>query len=296
MYPSFNARAVGLPDLPTLETIDVAAAAGFAAVDLMIRDLARSGADLGAVRDRMAARGLIAGAFPMTMDWRGDEAAYRRDLAELPGLARAARSLGLARTGTWVMPETPRMPAPGEDPAALRAEVAAFHLERLRPIARILADHGIRLGLEVIGVATFRRGAGVPFVARLAELAPTLGPLLDEPNVGLLVDAFHLYAADEPVDAALALGAGRVVWAHVADLDPEFGGDRAAIVDAERGLPGEHGAVENRAFLARLAAAGFDGPVTAEPLARCRSLVGRPAGEVAARVKRALESCWPPAG
>ena len=192
MYASFNARAVGLPDLPTFDTIDVAGAAGFAAVDLMIRDLVRSGADLGSVRDRMAARGVLAGAFPMTMDWRGDEAAYRRDLAELPGLARAAVALGLTRTGTWVMPETPRPPGHGEDPAAVRAEVAAFHHDRLRPIARILADHGIRLGLEVIGVATFRRGVGVPFVARQADLAPTLGPLLAEPNVGLLVDAFHL--------------------------------------------------------------------------------------------------------
>ena len=296
MFTSFNARAVGLPSLPTDATIDDAADAGFAAVDLMVRDLVRSGADLGQVRDRMARRGLVAGAFPMTMDWRGDEASFRRDLAELPGLARAAAGLGLTRTGTWVMPETPRMPVPGEDPAALRAEVAAFHVARIGAIARVLADYGIRLGLEVIGVASFGRGAGVPFVNRMGEVPATLGPLLDEPNVGYLVDVFHLHAADEPTGPALAGAAGRIVWAHVADLDPGFAGTRADIVDAERGLPGEHGAVDSRDFLARLAALGFDGPVTAEPLAWCRSLVGLEPAAVARRVKAALDACWPTAG
>ena len=293
MYSSFNARAVGLPELPTEATIDVAAAAGFDAVDLMVRDLVRSGADIAAVCRRLGDRGLRAGAFPMTMDWRGDEASFRRDLGELPRLAEAAAALGLTRTGTWVMPETPTLPPPGIDPAACRAEVAAFHVDRIGTIARLLAGFGIRVGLEVIGVATFRRGLGIPFVARMADLGPNLGALRAEPNVGLLVDAFHLHAAAEPFAMALAWGVERVVWAHVADLAPGFAGDRSRIIDAERGLPGSHGAIDSRAFLAMLAEAGYDGPVTAEPLALCEALVGQTPDEVARRIKASLDACWP---
>ena len=293
MYQSFSARAVGLPNLPAETTIEIAAAAGFDAVDLMIRDLVRSGTDLSKIRDRMKEFGLRAGAFPMTMDWRGDEASFRRDLAELPQIARAAAGLGLTRTGTWVMPETPTMPPSGTDSATFRAEIAAFHGDRLGAIAKVLADHGIRLGLEVIGVSTFRRGVGVPFITRIDELDPTLKVLRDQPNIGLLVDVFHLHAAGEPFTAALAWGADRLVWAHVADLPPGFNSGREAIIDAERGLPDARGSLDCRAFLAMLDNAGFDGPVTAEPLGRCARLVGEKPIEVAHRVKRALDGCWP---
>ncbi len=295
MFQSFNARAVGLANLPAEVTIEVAADAGFDAVDLMIRDLVRSGANLPRLRDRMDELGLRGGAFPMTMDWRGDEASFRRDLAELPKLAQAAAFLGLTRTGTWVMPETPTMPPPGIDPAAFRADAAAFHVDRIGAIARILADHGVRLGLEVIGVSSFRRGVGVPFITRMSELDPALSPLWDEPNVGLLVDVFHLHAAGEPITDALAWGVDRLVWAHIADLAPGRSIEREAIIDAERGLPGENGAIDCRAFLQMLHDAGFDGPVTAEPLSLCESLMGQEPSEVARRVKSATDACRPEA-
>ncbi len=293
MYQSFNARAVGLANLPVETTIKVAAGAGFDAVDLMIRDLVRSGTDLPRLRDQMGELGLRGGAFPMTMDWRGDEASFRRDLAELPKLAKAASFLGLTRTGTWVMPETPTMPPPGADPAKFRAEVTAFHVDRIGAIARVLADHGIKLGLEVIGVSKFRRGTGVPFITRMSDLVPTLEAIWDQPNVGLLGDVFHLYAAGEPITQALGWGVDRVVWVHVADLPRGAAIDRKAIIDAERGLPGKDGTIDCRAFLRMLQEAGYDGPVTAEPLARCESLVGHEPDDVARRVKSAMDECWP---
>ena len=293
MYSSFNARAVGLVDLPASLTIEVAAAAGFAAVDLMIRDLVRSGADLDEIHARMTDRGLRAGAFPMTMNWRGDAADFERDLAKLPVFAEAAARLGFARTGTWVLPETPTMPPTGADRATHRAEVAAWHEDRIGAIARVLAPFQIRLGLEVIGVTSFRPGVGVPFVTRIGDLAATLPGLFHEPTVGLLVDVWHLYAADEPLEAALAWGADRVVWAHVAGLPANHSGDRATLIDAERGLPETPGAIDCRGFLRILHDAGFDGPVTVEPLAQCESLLSRQAAGVARQVQHALAACWP---
>ncbi len=188
------------------------------------------------------------------------------------------------------MPEMP-------DWSSDRAEVAGFHIQRLGSIARELDRHGIALGLEVIGVESFRTGRSEPFVARLAELDQDLSPIWGEsPNLGILLDAFHLYAADEVIEAGLAWGVDRVVWAHVADLPPSATPERSRIIDANRGLPGENGAVDVAGFLERLATEGYEGPVTAEPLANCQSLVGIEADEIARRVKRSLDSAWPRVG
>jgi sugar phosphate isomerase/epimerase len=295
MYPSFNARALGL-DLTATEAIELAASAGFGGVDLPVRDLVDSGGDLHAVRGRMEELGLKGGAWPLPVAWRieDDAGRFERELARLPRYAEAAARLGLERTGTWVLPETPGRPGPGVADSAYLASVAAFHVERLGAIARVLALHGIRLGLEAIGVASSRSGRGLPFVTRLAELKRHLQPLWSaEPNVGLVVDAFHLYAADDDPRPALAHAVRDVVWVHVADLPRSASPDRAAIQDQQRGLPGEHGAVDSARLLKWLAGAGYEGPVTVETMADCRTLAGLSPAEAAQRVAAALRSVWP---
>ena len=49
MFTSFNARAVGLFELSAEETVDLAAAAGYDGVDLLVRDLVRSGLEQAAI-------------------------------------------------------------------------------------------------------------------------------------------------------------------------------------------------------------------------------------------------------
>jgi sugar phosphate isomerase/epimerase len=185
------------------------------------------------------------------------------------------------------MPETPDLDTD-------RRDVAALHVRRIGAIARILDDHGIRLGLEVIGVESFRTGRGVPFVSRLSDLDRELGPIWSEaPNLGILLDAFHLHAAGEPVESGLAWGVDRIVWVHVADLPASASGDRSEIVDSDRGLPGENGSVDVKGFLRSLESEGYEGPVTVEPLVGCRSLARLEPAEIAHRVKAALDEVWP---
>ena len=287
MFASFNARAVGLAELSALKTIDLAAEAGFEGVDLLVRDLVRSGDDPRAVRRRMDDLGLRGGAFPFPFNWRGDENSFRRDLEAQGPVFEAASVLGLTTTGTWVLPELP-------GPDADRKDVAALHVRRLGAVARSLDPWGIKLGLEVIGVESFRPGLAPLFVARLADLDFEIGAIWGESkNLGILLDAFHLHAADEPIEAGLAWGIERVAWVHVADLASDGPVDRRAIVDTERGLPGENGAIDVKGFLNRLALEAYEGPVTVEPLAKCRSLAGLGPVDVAKRVKRSLDEVWP---
>lgn len=293
MFASFNARAVGLT-LSATTTLELSARAGFGGVDLMVRDLLDSGDDLYELRSRMDDLGLRGGAFPMPVQWRGDAETFARDLERLPRLAEAAAVLGLSRTGTWVMPETPERPETSAERAAHHADVARLHRERLGAIARMLDRFGIRLGLEVIGVASSRTGRGLPFVARMADLGPVLSSLRDEaPNVGIVLDGWHLYAAGESFETGLMWGLPGVVWVHVADLPAKALADPSAMIDGDRGLPGENGAIDNRGLLQRLSDVGYHGPVTAEPMPGCRTLAGREPEAIAQMVASALRSVWP---
>jgi sugar phosphate isomerase/epimerase len=230
--------------------------------------------------------GLRGGAWPLPVSWKGDAGRFARDLERLPRLAEVAATLGLTRSGTWVMPETP--------PGASLAATVDLHIARLGAIARVLADQGSRLGLEAIGVESFRTGQGELFVPRLGDLDRVLGALWDEaPNLGILLDGFHLYAAGETVEAGLAWGVERLVWVHVADLPASAGPDRRAIRDDDRGLPGENGAIDARDLLRRLAEEGYHGPVTAEPMAGCRALAGMSVSSAVRRVAEAIRSVWP---
>jgi sugar phosphate isomerase/epimerase len=292
MFPSFNARAVGL-SIAAVETIDLAADAGFGGVDLLVRDMIEEGERPDELRRRMDDLGLVGGAFPLPVSWRGDEATFRGDLARLPRLADVAALLGLRCTGTWVMPEIPRHLA-GSGPEEARLATVAFHVDRLGAIADVLGSRGIRLGLEVIGVERFRSGRSPLFATRLGDVAPILSALAStSAGVGLLLDTFHLYASGESLDEVLALGDESIAWVHVADLPANGTTDRSLIEDHDRGLPGESGAIPNREILQILQDRGYAGPVTSEPLSGCRSLRGLDPAAIAQRVGQTLHAVWP---
>jgi sugar phosphate isomerase/epimerase len=290
MYPSWNARAVGLT-LGAAETLQIAAQAGFPGVDLMVRDLVESCGDPHEVRRRMDDLGLRAGAWPLPVSWRGSAAQFRDDLSNLPRYARAAALLGLHRTGTWVMPEidpSRDFDALDDDPVT---RLVVLHLDRLGQIAAILADYGSRLGLEILGPASARTGRAAPFVYRYRHLGEQLGALKDRhQNVGVLVDSFHLFAAGEECGEVLVWGGDAVVWVHLADAAQN---DRATLMDHQRELPGETGWGDGRRLLQMLQAIGYDGPVTAEPLGQCKSLSGLNALAIARRSLTALRAVWP---
>jgi sugar phosphate isomerase/epimerase len=290
MRASFNARAAGL-EMSAATTIDVAARAGFDAVDLLVRDLLEAGEDPRRLRQQMDDLGLHGGAFPMPVTWRGDADRFAQDLAALPRLAEAAATLGLLRTGTWVMPETPAELGAG---ALALTTTRRLHVDRLGAIARVLEPFRIQLGIEVLGVASMRSGRGRPFVTRMGALEDVLGPpQAIGPNVGVVVDGWHLHAAGETVEAALCWGIERIVWVHIADLRAGAAADREAMNDQERGLPGENGAIDSHALLERLGGEGYRGPVTAEPMAGSPALEGLDGETAAHAIAAALRSVWP---
>ena len=294
MYPCWSARAVGLR-LSAEETIDLAAKAGFEGVDLMVRDLVDAEADVDGLRGRMDDMNLRGGAWVLPMNWKNDADAFEHDLGRLPIYAEAAARLGLSHTGTWVRFETDPVEdvdrLSDADRARLIDEATDWQLERLGRIARILDDHGSRLGLEIIGSQVAPTGRGVRLVGTYAELGRRFGRLAAEhSNVGVLVDAFHLFASGECPDDALPGGVESVVWVHVAAPAKL---DRSSLRDEERTLPGESGVGVCESLLATLANEGYKGPITAEPLGSCRGLEHLDPLRTAMKTRESLRRVWP---
>ena len=268
MFTSFNARAVGL-DLarPPRRSSWPPGPASTGSTSWSATS-STPGDDPAEVRARMDDLGLRGGAFPLPVAWRGDEADVPPRPRRAPRLAEAAAILGLTRTGTWVMPETP-----GRDSAA--AEVAALHVERLGEIARVLGRHGIRLGLEVIGVESFRTGTRRPVRRPAGRPRPGAGPDLGR-GARTWASCSTPSTSTRPASRSRRAGLGRRAGGlgpRRRPARPAAVDDRSQIVDADAGLPGENGAVDVRGFLrpverARLRRAGHGRAAGRVPVAR----------------------------
>ena len=312
MYTSFNARALGL-DLSARESIELAAESGFDAVDLLVRDLVNRGEQPQELRNLMDDLQVRPGAFGLPIDWRTrDHHQAKNDLERLPEYAQAATTLGLRRTGTWIFPEleTEWLEQPGphgwpEDHRPInRSQVdraVDWTVSWLLPIVRILSEAGIRLGIEWIGSASFRIGRPLTFIHslrdhRLQQLIDALNSQMPETSaqVGVLYDAFHLFAAGDLDAPERAWAEQNAVWVHVADLpDDAQKLPLQEIRDSDRGLPGDCGRIPVADFLQKLKTSGYAGPVTAEPLGTCRRLQGLSPLERALATRESLTQVWP---
>jgi sugar phosphate isomerase/epimerase len=264
MLLSFNSRALGL-DLGPIQSIQLASKSGFDAVDLLVRDLVDHGPSLHLIADALRERNLRPGAWPLPVQWRGCREVYRLDLARLPVHAQAAQNLGLHATATWVFPAWPDPPPDG---LPSHKDALGWQVDRLTPIARILTDHGIALGLEIIGIPAARQGAAFPLIHRHADL-PVLLDLFDPSLlVGYLFDSFHLAATGEDPATLLELPERYpIVWVHLAELPGELRIDLLDASDRDRLLPASRTPELTGTVLRNLARRGFVGPVTIETLA-----------------------------
>jgi sugar phosphate isomerase/epimerase len=284
MFKNLSAGAIGIRGLSLAEQIDLAAKTGFGGIDFSIREAADLVDERGIeyVRAMFDEAGVRPGQWGLPVAWRDDDQ-WQEDLQALPRLAAVGRELGCTRTATWC--------PPGSNDRDYE-ENLAWHVARYRPIAQVLADHDCRFGIEFIGPQTIRARTQYTFVYTLEgmmELAHKIGT----GNVGLLLDAWHLYTSGGSIDDLDQIAAQDVVTVHVNDAPAGLAMDE--YVDNDRRLPMETGVIDLPGFMRKLAAMAYDGPITPEPFSARVNAIEDPL-EAAQLVASYMDELWAASG
>jgi sugar phosphate isomerase/epimerase len=253
MYSALSPGCVNVRVENLSQRIAAAKNHGFAGVDIDVFEVANivdaDGAD--SITQQFEEANVIACGWGLPTDWRSSDENWKRDLAVLPRLAKAAAAIGCFRCATWVGPASNERPFD---------ENLKHHIERFKPIAEILGENGHRLGLEFIGPKTLRANAKYPFVHDMPGMLDMTSQIGD--NVGLLLDCWHLYTSHGKASDVAKLNETDVVYVHVNDAPS---GPIDELVDNVRCMPGETGVIDIAGFLAALKSIGYSGPVVPEP-------------------------------
>ncbi len=253
MYKTLSPGAIGIRGLSLADSIALAARTGFGGLDFNIAEAAQLADEIGTqgVKALFEEAGIRFGAWGLPVRWQSDD--WEADLAQLPSYAALAAALGADRTSTWCPPSS--------DQRAFDQNFN-WHVARFQPIAAALAEHGIRFGIEFIGPQTLRpphKHAFIYDMGGMLELAAALGT----GNVGLLLDAWHLYTSGGAVSDLDKISNADIVNVHVNDAPLDL--RMHEYIDNDRRLPLETGVLPLRDFMRKLAELGYDGPVTPEP-------------------------------
>lgn len=279
MFSNLSLGALGLSaDFPT--AVELATRHGFGGLDPDLAHLRGLGGDT-AIRetaDDVRGRGLQWGIAGLPINLTAPAADFATQLAALPATLSALTTAGVGAVGTWLRPMH-------DDLTYRRSWV--LHVSRIHLVAAILADAGLRLGLEYIGPKTFWSTERFPFVHSLSE-ARELIAATGATNVGLILDTYHWYTAGEDASTLAGLTDADIVSADINDAREDR--ERDEQQDLDRRLPGATGVIDLGAFMAALHGAGYTGPVKVEPF--MKSLAEQPIdevlGDVVARLNAAI--------
>jgi len=284
MFKNLSPGAIGIRNCTLAEAIELARQTGFAGIDFNIREAAALADQHGVehVRQLFSQAGVRPGQWGLPVAWN-NETQWKKDLTELPKLAELGRALGCLRTATWCPPNSSER---------AYAENFAWHVARFRPIAEVLKDYGCLLGLEFIGPQTLRPPDKHTFIYTMAgmlELAEAIGT----GNVGLLLDAWHLYTSGGRIADLDKITAEDIVTVHVNDAPT--GLTLATYIDHDRRLPMETGVIDLPGFMGKLRKLGYDGPITPEPFSQRVNAIKDPL-EAAQLTAEYMDQLWRASG
>lgn len=236
------------------QAIDLAAAHGFDAVDADGKYLAGlTEAELHDLLGYMESKKVAWAIGGLPVDIRANDEAFDAAMKQLPANARALERAGVRRVTTYVLPMSNTRPY---------LDNFKFHAGRVRPAARILADSGVRIGLEYVAPKTLWASQRYPFAHTMAEMRELIAEI-GQPNVGLVIDSWHWFHAGDSAADIAALRPSDIVSIDLNDAPKGITKDQ--MVDGKRELPASTGVIDVTAFRGALEKIGFEGPVRVEP-------------------------------
>ena len=178
------------------EAIGLAHYFGYEAVQPNGRELAAfSSTRLSELPGELSAFGLVWAAAGLGVDFRKDEPLFQEGLRNWSREVKALQQAGVTRVGTWIMPTHDSL---------TYLQNFKQHVRRLREVALIAEDHGMRLGLEYVGTKSLWSSKAFPFVHTMVETQELIAEI-GKPNVGFVLDSWHWWTAEEGSADILAL-------------------------------------------------------------------------------------------
>ncbi|MCA9058708.1 MAG: TIM barrel protein [Planctomycetaceae bacterium] len=196
---------------------------------------------------------LVWGAAGLPTDFRNSDEQFQATVRELPGQAAALQAAGVTRIGTWLSPMHDEL---------TYSQNFRRHAVRLRECCRILADFGLRFGMEYVGPKTLWSSRRHSFIHSMAETKDLIAEM-NVDNAGFILDSWHWYTAHETVNDLTSLRSEDIVACDLNDAPAGINVDEQ--IDSKRELPCASGVINLSAFLNTLANIGYDGPIRAEP-------------------------------
>lgn len=189
----------------------------------------------------------------LPVEFRKSEDEFAAGLKDLPARAAALQRAGVNRVTTWLGPTHDTL---------TYLENFRLHSRRLREVARVLKDHGCRLGLEYVGPKTSWTARRYPFIHTMREMKELIADI-GTGNVGFVLDSWHWYTAQETAADLRTLTPADVVSIDLNDAPAGLPVDQQK--DNMRELPCATGVIPMAEFLTTLNALGCDAPARCEP-------------------------------
>lgn len=239
-------------DMP--QTLDLAVRYGFEAISPDAAQLSQMSPDARkALWEGMQEKGIVWGAGGLPVQFRNSQEEFEMDLAKLSGFAAVLQEMRVDRVGTWVMPRHGTLSY---------FENFDLHRKRLGEVAWLLHEHGIKLGLEYVAPKTIWADRKFSFIRTMREMKQLIDAMYPK-NVGIILDSFHWFCADDTLEEIRGLSKEEIV---AVDLNDGYRGrSRDEQIDGQRELPLATGVIDLKGFLEALVETGYDGPVRAEP-------------------------------
>ena len=276
MYRALDLGSLGI-NLPLLDGIELAARHGYQGITMDVDSVQTIGVD--AVREAMERNNIVNAGMGLPWNYMDDESWFDKTLVEWRGKAKIARAVGCTRMSTGVMSSSD-LPYDEQYDRVV---------SRLRPLAQILQDEGIAMGMEFLGPTHIYKSRKYEFIHTLPELM-RLADSIGAWNCGVLLDSYHCHTAGHSMDIVDTITPNRISVVHISDAITGLPFDE--LHDFPRMLPGETGVIDNKGLLNRLFHMGYEGPVYVEPFYEpFKTMID--ADEKSGMAKAAMDSVWP---
>lgn len=237
------------------QTLDYAIKYGFEAISPSTQEVMADYSDsqLEEHKAKMKAHGISYCSNNIPVEFRKDNDTFKEGFQGLKKFCQAMEKQGATRMNTWIISSHSDL---------TYTQNMKQHGKRLGECAKVMEDHGIKFGLEYLGMRTMLNQNRYPFISSMEECRDLIAAT-GQGNVGFVLDSFHWYCAGETIEDIRSLKKEEIV---VVDInDARSGLTRETQVDGKRELPLATGVIPMKDFMQGLKDIAYDGTLRTEP-------------------------------